>query len=86
MTKVLSVEVPETDEGITGNTLTMEWTGNDAEDTNALSDLFNDAIMTEGDYDKLVDIWNLCDTAKNTLIALKKAALIDNFEIEEVSD
>jgi len=54
---VLTVEVQETAEGITGNVLDMELSGENGVDVDRLSDLFIDAVMTESDYDSLTEIY-----------------------------
>lgn len=81
--KKLFVEVTETVEGITGNTLDMEVEESDTENVNRLSALFDDAAMNESDYDRLTDIWNEHSTMTGILDALEKAGLIEGYEIKE---
>ena len=80
---VLTVEVQETAEGITGNVLDMELSGENGVDVDRLSDLFIDAVMTESDYDSLTEIWNQHESLTGILGALKKAGLIEDYEIKK---
>lgn len=82
-TETLEVEVEETVEGITGNVLDMELSGNNGSDVDHLSDLFDDAVLSEKDYDKLTDIWNQHSTIVGILNALEKADLIEDYEIKK---
>lgn len=81
--EVLAVEVQETAEGITGNVLDMELSGEDGVDVDHLSDLFIDAGMTESDYDSLTEIWNQHESLIGILNTLKKAGFIDDYEIKK---
>ncbi|QAS70247.1 hypothetical protein DLJ48_06795 [Oenococcus sicerae] len=81
----VEVEVAETIEGITGTTLSMDLTGKNGKDVDRLSDLFSDAVMSQADYDKLVDIWNLpaSDTVEHILKGLKSAGLIEGYSMKD---
>lgn len=81
--KVLTVEVQKTVNGITGNTLDMELSGEDGVDVDHLSDLFIDAVMTESEYDSLTEIWNQHESLTGILNALKKAGLIKDYDIKK---
>jgi hypothetical protein len=81
--KKLYVDVDQTVEGITGNTLDMEVEENNTDNIDRLSALFNDAVMSESDYDRLTDIWGEHSTMTDILDALEKAKLIESYEIKD---
>ncbi|KRL02536.1 hypothetical protein [Liquorilactobacillus capillatus] len=82
----LEVEVKETAEGITGNILDMELVGDNREDWAAFSDLFNDSIMSEDEYEDLCDIFNQHSTIEGVLKDLKEHKLIEDYEFLEGED
>ena len=79
----LNIEVKETIEGVTGTTLSVGLTGVQVQDWNSVSDLFNDAVMSEEEYDRLQCIWNTdsSDTIEHMLQNLKNAGLIEGYEL-----
>lgn len=81
---MIKIDVKETVNGITGNTLNMELTGNTGVDIDNLSALFNDVIMKESEYNELVTIWNLpaSDSVASILKSLLKAGLIEGYTIK----